>query len=189
MDGRLFAHHGALADMSKLEKHLGDAAALLRGHSDSERLFAFITQNIRAHRGDVTAGLTSAIRWIADNLAFDSLNCLLATPNELWALRYPDTHPFYVLEREPGGRHGERELHYVSGSTRVHAPELASSASVVFASELLDDHPDWCALSAGELLHVARDLTVTSRIILDGASDFPPRSGLSGRAVEPNAPN
>jgi glutamine amidotransferase len=95
----------------------------------------------------------------------------------------------YVLEREAGGLHGERELHYVSGTTRVRAPELAKSRSVVFASELLDDHPDWCALSVGELLHVAPDLTVSSSMLLEQTSELAPHLILPGRSAEPNTVN
>jgi glutamine amidotransferase len=36
--------------------------------------------------------------------------CLLSTPHDLFALRYPDTHNLFVLHRAAGGPHGHRHL-------------------------------------------------------------------------------
>ena len=64
-DGRLFAHNGVINGLDRLEAHLGDDLRLVGGDTDSERFFALITRETRAHGGDVTAGITHAIRWIA----------------------------------------------------------------------------------------------------------------------------
>ena len=34
----------------------------------------------------------------------------MTTADGLWALRYPETHGLYVLERRRGGHHGDRHL-------------------------------------------------------------------------------
>ena len=174
MEGRIFAHNGVVHGLDRLEAELGDELALVQGETDSERYFALITREIRANGGDVGAGIAAAARWIARNLPVYSINCVLTTEQELWAFRYPETHRLFVLEREAGGPHGGRELHHVSRQLRVHSAHLADRPSVVVASEPLDDHTGWRLLESGELVHAARDLTVTSSIEVD----FPPEDLL-----------
>src|SRR5579859_267684 len=113
-DGRLFAHNGVIEDLPKLEAHLGDDLSLVRGDTDSERFFALITREIRIH-GDVAEGILRACEWVAENLPVFAMNFVLATREELVALRYPETHELYVLERAAG-----EELEHESGfGTRV----------------------------------------------------------------------
>jgi glutamine amidotransferase len=166
MSGRLMAHNGALGDLSGLEAELGAARALVRGDTDSERMFALVTAHAERNGGDVAAAIVSATGWIAAHLPVYALNLIVITADELWALRYPETHGLYVLERAPGGVHGGRPLHQSSATLRVQSDHLAHHPSVVVASEPLDEHPDWRPLASGELLHVAADLTVTSGIAL-----------------------
>ena len=73
---------------------------------------------------------------------------MLVTPDELWALRYPDVHELHVLEREPGGTSGSRHLEHASarGSIRVRSGDLAALPAVVVASERMDEDPGWRAL-------------------------------------------
>ena len=52
----------------------------------------------------------SAARWIAEHLPLYALNCVLATADGIWALRYPDTHPLLILERAGGGPTGARHF-------------------------------------------------------------------------------
>jgi predicted glutamine amidotransferase len=167
IDGRIMAHNGAIGGLPSLEAELGDHLGLVQGDTDSERMFALITKRIETCAGDVEAGIVEAATWIAANLPVYAINLILTTPDELWALRYPATHRLFVLHREAGGVHGARPLHQSSSTLRVHSDHLAHHPSVVVASEPLDEHPDWRLLEAGELLHVAADLGVTSRIALD----------------------
>jgi predicted glutamine amidotransferase len=95
---RLFAHNGVIEDLDALEQELGDARALVRGETDSERFFALITREIERD-GDVGEAIVRAAGWVADNLPVYALNVILITDGELWALRYPDVHELYVLER------------------------------------------------------------------------------------------
>jgi predicted glutamine amidotransferase len=111
MKGRVMAHNGTLYDLPQLEERLGPYRDLVKGDTDSERYFALITQEIDAHAGDVGAGIAAAGRWIAENLPLVSINMLLATATDLWALRYPDQRTLYLLERSAGGPHGDRHLH------------------------------------------------------------------------------
>jgi predicted glutamine amidotransferase len=169
-DGRLFAHNGVLTGLPQLEEELGEDRALLHGETDSERLFAMITREIRHHDGDIHAGIVAGVGWIAENLPIYSLNLILTTASEIFALRYPDTNTLYVLERAAGGEHGEQALrHHSSLGTRVHSREAAERAVVVLASEPMDEDPGWRALESGELLHVGPELEVSSAIVLPGA--------------------
>jgi predicted glutamine amidotransferase len=167
-DGRLFAHNGVLGDLDALDRELGDARSLVQGDTDSERFFALITKHARANGGDAAAALVAASSWASKHLPLYALNVIVATATDLYALRYPDTHGLYVLEREAGGPSGARHLEHASaaGTVRVRASTLLRRPAVVLASEPMDDDPGWRPLRSGELLHVDRALRVTSKIAL-----------------------
>ena len=166
-DGRLLAHNGVVQGLSELDGRLAGlgAAGLVGGETDSERVFALITAETWRHGGDVTAGLTAAVSWIAGRLPVYALNLVLITPAGLWALRYPATHELYVLDRPAGGRSGTGTGQALDAtSDRIHArsPHLAHQPSVVIASERMDDDPGWRLLDPGELLHVSSTLEIES---------------------------
>jgi len=190
MDGRIFAHNGMLGGLDRLEAYLGEELALVKGQTDSERYFALITKEIRANQGDVKAGLIAAARWIVENLPVCSINCLIATPKEMFAFRYPETDRLYVLEREKGGRHGMRPLHYASARLGVHSHHMTEKPCVVIASEPLDDSPDWRLLRSGELIHIDANLKVTSHIAIDGPPKYTlvPDYPATGQPPEAKAP-
>jgi predicted glutamine amidotransferase len=160
---RLFAHNGVIEDLPALEARLGDALALVKGDTDSERFFALITHEIAARDGDVGAGIQAACSWIAANLPLLAINFILATADGLWALRYPQTHDLYVLERSPG----HPLEHSSSFGSRVRSADGANQPLVVLASERMDADPSWRLLRSGELLHIDAALAVTSMRILD----------------------
>jgi glutamine amidotransferase len=166
--GRLFAHNGVIEDLDRLEREVGDDMELVRGETDSERYFALISKEIERD-GDVGGAIVRAAGWIADHLPVYALNIVLITPTDLWALRYPDVHELFVLERAAGGPTGTRHLEHASarGSVRVRAGDLAARPAVVVASERMDEDPGWRALGAGELLHVDGDLGATITRPLD----------------------
>ncbi|HTT00255.1 MAG TPA: class II glutamine amidotransferase [Streptosporangiaceae bacterium] len=169
MRGRIMAHNGGFGELARLGEQLGSYAGLVLGDTDSERFFALITQQADAHGGDVGAGIAAAARWIAAHLPVTSLNTIVATAAELWALRYPGQHALHVIERPagPGQAAGERPgLHVRSATSSVHVPALDSAASVVVASERLDGESGWRMLQPGELLHVRPDLSVESAVVL-----------------------
>jgi len=189
--GRLFAHNGVLEDLGRLERHLGDDLALVEGDTDSERLFALVTREIERRGGDVTAGIVAAARWVAAELPLYAINLVLATADGLWALRYPEVHGLWILERGAGGTHGRRHLDAASaaGTVRVRSAHLAHQPSVIVASEPMDEDPGWRALEPGELVHVPSTLQVESTIALD----HPPAhqltlDDLEGRAAAAQAP-
>jgi predicted glutamine amidotransferase len=163
--GRIMAHNGGIGEIGRLYEQLGGHAALVHGDTDSERFFALITQQADAHGGDAGAGIAAAARWIAANLPVSSLNCVVATPGELWALRYPAQHALHVLARPAGGA-GDPGMHVRSATSSIHAPRLHEAASVVVASEELDGETGWRMLAPGELLHVGADLSIHSEIAL-----------------------
>jgi glutamine amidotransferase len=163
-DGRIFAHNGVVGGLEALDARLAElgVADLVRGDTDSERVFALITASVRGHGGDVGAGLVEALRWLSENVPIYALNVLLATANDLWALRYPETHELYLLDRTGGG-HGRFALD--SNRIAAHSGHLDTSPSVVFASEVMDDER-WQPLSSGELVHVGADLKISRRTVL-----------------------
>lgn len=163
-DGRIFAHNGVVLGLDILDRRLTELGAtnLVHGDTDSERVFALITASVRARGGDVEAGLIDGLRWLRANVPIYALNVLLATATDLWALRYPDTHDLYLLDRTTGG-HGSFSLH--SKRIRSGSTHLDTSPSVVFATEKMDDER-WQLLGSGELVHVGADLSVTRRMVL-----------------------
>jgi predicted glutamine amidotransferase len=163
-DSRIFAHNGAVADIEALDRRLATlgVADLVSGQTDSERVFALITAEVRSHDADVEAGLASALSWIADHLPIYSLNLVLATAEHLWALRYPDTHELYLLERDAGGHRGHTPLHARSRRIRAQSVQLGEQKASVVASERMDDDPNWRLLNPGELVRIAADLSAHS---------------------------
>ncbi|TKV55973.1 class II glutamine amidotransferase [Nakamurella flava] len=187
MDGRIFAHNGTLGDLPRLDEELDRRGVrdLVQGQTDSERLFALITAYARDNGGDVGAAITDAVRWVADTLPVFALNIVLATPDELWALRYPDTHDLYLLRPSSDAGH---PLHVrsrrISVQAEHHRPQTA--APVVVASERMDSEPGWRLLHPGELVHArgrGDDLQVRTRI----AVIEPPRQQLTLADLSPEA--
>ncbi|MBJ8347201.1 class II glutamine amidotransferase [Antrihabitans sp. YC2-6] len=173
--GRLFAHNGVVEGLDDLVEELGEYRDLVVGDTDSERVFALITKRTDLHSGDVAAGIADAVQWLSQNVPIYAVNLVLTTPTDLWALRYPDTHPLYVLERSAGGPHGGRHLDHASTAGRVRARSgaLAEYPAVIVASERMDEDPGWRPLTSGELLHVDGGLNVDSRVVLPDAPRFP----------------
>jgi glutamine amidotransferase len=166
-DDRMLAHNGVFHDQPAIEAELADDMALVRGDTDSERYFALITRETRRAGGDLGAGIRAAVEWIAEHLPLYSLNFVLVTPDELWALRYPDTNELWILERRAGGPHGCRHLDETSevGTLRVRSDDLAACDSVVVASEPMDEHPAWRLMDSCELVRVGTDLRVESATV------------------------
>ena len=191
MGGRIMAHNGGFGALDRLEEQLGPYRDLVQGDTDSERYFALITQQIDAHGGDVGAGIAAAARWIGERLPLSSLNTIVATAGELWALRYPGQHALHILERAAGASTppapntpaaagspattgsppgtAATGLHARSATSSVHVPALHTLPSVVVASEELDGEEGWRMLASGELVHVRPDLTVESAMVIPEA--------------------
>jgi predicted glutamine amidotransferase len=161
-DGRIFAHNGVVTALDMLDARLTElgVADLVHGETDSERIFALITACARRHDGDVTAGIVEAVGWLADTVPIFAVNLLLSTAVDMWALRYPQTHELYMLDRRDA--EGKR-LRMNTRRITAHSEHLTSDASVLFASEPMDDD-DWQLLEAGELVHVDADLRIDRRI-------------------------
>ena len=172
---RLFAHNGVLGGLDALRERLGEHASLVQGSTDSELYFTLVTKRIEEQGGDVAAGIAQAAREIAAEIPLYSLNMLLTTPTDVWALRYPDTNELWVLERSiaalggPGGLAGGSgadgfDARSGAGITRVFSGQLAILPSTVIASQPMDTNPLWRLLESGELIHVDQQLRVTSTI-------------------------
>jgi predicted glutamine amidotransferase len=163
-DGRLFAHNGVVQGLDRLDSRLTKLGAQVRigGETDSERVFALIIAEIERNDSDTTAGLTVAVNWIGENLPVYALNIVLATATDLWALRYPETHELYVLERPPGGTGTTGHLEARSARINARSEVLVDRPAVIVASERMDDDRGWRLLQPGELLHVDANLGSTS---------------------------
>jgi glutamine amidotransferase len=183
--GRLFAHNGVIEGLDRLDGELGDYRALVKGDTDSERFFALVTKEIDALDGDIGGAFAAAARWVAAHQPLFALNAVLVSGSDLWALRYPETHDLFVLERAAGGPHGGRHLDHASRSAqvRVRSGDLSSKPSVIVATERMDEDPGWRNLQPGELLHVDGELNVASRIAVAG----PPAHPLSLADLDPRA--
>src|SRR5215211_3963233 len=119
MHGRLLAHNGIVADIEGIRRRLGKHSELVHGTTDSELLFALITKRIEEHDGDIGAGITAAAREFAAELPLYSLNMLLTTPTDLWALRYPESNELWILENTLGGMQADDGLEVRSATMRV----------------------------------------------------------------------
>ena len=97
---------------------------------------------------------------ILRNVPIFAVNILLSTATDMWALRYPETHELYLLDRRDVEY---RRLRMRSHRITAHSDELTSDASVLFASEPMDDD-DWHPLAPGELVHVDADLRIDRRV-------------------------
>jgi len=166
LHGRIMAHNGGFGELARLDERLGSYADLVLGDTDSERYFALITQQAEARDGDVGAGITAAARWIGANLPVSSLNTVVATAGELWALRYPAQHALHILDRPAAPGERPAGLHVRSATSSMHVPALDPAASAVVASEELDGESGWRMLAPGELVHVRPDLTVESAVVI-----------------------
>ena len=178
--GRLFAHNGALEDLDAIEARLTPATrALIGGDTDSERLFALITDEIDAAGGDIGAGIAAAVRWVAQNVRLFSINFVLTTPDAVWAFRYPEANELHLLDR-PARR---EPLDHRTAAQRIAVHAESPGDAVAIASEPMDDDPAWRAIASGELVHVDADCTVTTRQVLDA----PPAHQLTLADLEPGA--
>ena len=160
-DDRIFAHNGVVTGLDLVDGRLRELGVddLVQGDTDSERIFALITACIRRRDGDVGAGIVDAVGWLAETVPIFAVNMLLSTATDMWALRYPETHELYLLDR----RDVARRLRMRSDRITAHSDELTLDASVLFASEPMDDD-DWQLLAPGELVHVNADLQIDCRI-------------------------
>ncbi len=187
LDGRAFAHNGVVSELDELERRLGADRVLVHGETDSERFFALMTVAIRGHEGDVRAGIIAATTMLAREITLYSLNFLLATPGHLWALRYPEHNPLYVLARAPGGPRGDQPLdeHSPHGTIRMRARDGSQRPLIVIASEPMDEDLGWEEVGSGELLHIGPELELHREVVLPE----PPRKPLSltGRAADSQA--
>ncbi|MFP3580128.1 class II glutamine amidotransferase [Arthrobacter sp. SIMBA_036] len=185
-DGRLFAHNGSFEGLQKLDAHLDSLGVLdlVKGQTDSERLFALITAETRKAARDVGIGIGRAVSWIAAELPVFSLNFILTTATDIWSLRYPATHELYILEREPAAVPGPAAP-LDARSKRIHSrsTELTRSKHVLFATERMDHDPGWRPLRSGELIHVGPDLAARSTFPFPDA----PAHQLTLADLEPHA--
>lgn len=165
-DDRMFAHNGVVQGLDLLDDRLRaeGVAGLVGGQTDSERVFALITAAVRRNGGDVTAGIGEAIGWVAANLPVYAVNVVLSTATGLWALRYPDSHTLYVLDRREATAAPTAGFDLKTERIHARSAHLGELGSVVVASEPMNDDPAWRLLDPGELVHIDADLNITRRL-------------------------
>jgi predicted glutamine amidotransferase len=170
-DDRIFAHNGVLEGLDVVDERLREVGTddLVLGQTDSERVFALITGSIRAHGSspaDVSAGLVDAMEWLAANVPIYAVNVLLSTATDMWALRYPETHELYLLDRRDVAIAPDSSFDLRTKRIRAESEQLWTRPSVVLATEPMDDDPRWCLLAPGELVHVDSALQISRRLVL-----------------------
>jgi predicted glutamine amidotransferase len=181
-DGRAFAHNGVVGDLDRIEERLGSNRAMVMGETDSERFFALITLAIREAGGDVRAGITAAVREVAEEYELYSLNFVLGELGHIWAFRYPENNPLLIFQRQAGGHGGGAELEHSdsTGNLRLRSDDAAHTPLVVISSEQISDEPGWEEIASGELVHVGPDLELDREAIVDESPRHP--MVLSGQA-------
>lgn len=159
-EGRMFAHNGVIRSLEVLDRELArrGVSDLALGTTDSERYFALLTSYVREAAGDVLRALRECLTWLARNVSLYCLNCVFATPREVWAVRYPDTNPlWYITGRRGTGSHpagadpGLTRL--TSSFMRVHGPDPSNNTVTVVASEPMTEHQQWTMIDPGTALH------------------------------------
>jgi predicted glutamine amidotransferase len=148
-DGRMaFAHNGSIRPPASLDRLLSDRSRRRReGTTDSERYFLAVTQRIRDGAAPEDALRTTADE-IAATTSFTSLNCILLTPDTLYAFSRYDT----------AGRWETDDPEYYDLRYRI------TPGAVVVASSGWGR--DWKELDNGDLLVVRRrtlETTVVTR--------------------------
>lgn len=168
-DNRLLAHNGVVEDLDLLDRRLRqlDAMDLVKGDTDSERVFALVTAEARGNGGDVGAAIASAVGWIAENLRLFALNLIVTTATDLWAVRYPDTHPLFILELSGDDAHEGMRTHRISVRSRQIREDRRPA--VLLATEKMDDNPNWRLMDSGEILHVPPSLQIETSFPLPPA--------------------
>jgi predicted glutamine amidotransferase len=178
IDNRIFAHNGVVGDLPELERRIGPSMAMVGGDTDSERFFAFLTLAVRDAGGDVGAGIVAAVHELAREIELYSLNFVLGANGHLWAFRYPEHNPLWMLHRAPSD---EALVHDdAAGTLHIHSDAAVDHPVVVIASERMDARPGWEEVAVGELVHIGPDLTVEREVIIDEPPSKP--MVLSGHA-------
>lgn len=165
INGRVIAHNGGFGDLPAVEAQLGDYLDQVHGQTDSERYAALIAKFTADNGGDVSAGITAAAGWLADNVPLYSLNCLVAAPGHLWALRYPDQRALHIARRRVDPATGAVVAASSLATHKITADRPVEV--VVVASERIDEAADWRMLEPGELIHIGPDLSFTSTLAVD----------------------
>ena len=150
--GLAFAHNGAIKPVDGLEELVPAADREgLEGSTDSERYFLAMISALE-REDDEEEALRELLRAVGERCSYTSLNCLLLTPERLYAIcSYDPTHPDarYLLDRDAD----YFRLWYRS------SPE-----SFVVASTGWCAHGGWDTLGSGQALVVERG-TLETRIL------------------------
>lgn len=144
-DGRLaFAHNGSIKESARLDERISCARQVnRRGDTDSERYFLLLLSLLSEL--DPVDALRQAVAIVKERSPDTSLNCLLLTPDTLYALAQHD--PEYARNA------GEPDY--------FHLRYLETPGHVVVASSGWPQ-PGWTPLQNGSLLVVKRSTLETS---------------------------
>ena len=143
-----FAHNGSVRPPSSMDAMLSpEQQSALQGTTDSERFFRAVLSE--ADDGDLGRALATIVDRIATTLDFTSLNCLLMTPDMLYAVsRF-------------GPNHDEEEDYF-------HLRYRVSDDAVVVASTGWGRN--WQSVPNGEMLTVRRETLEVSIVSLQDAA-------------------
>jgi predicted glutamine amidotransferase len=142
-----FAHNGSVSPPSSLDELLNDKQlSAMQGATDSERFFRAVLS--AAEDSGLDIALARTVARIAREKEITSLNCLLASPDRLYA----------VCRFDPGHEGDEEEDYF-------HLRYRVTDDAVVVSSTGWGN--DWQVLGNGELLVVQRDTLEISVTSLD----------------------
>ena len=114
--------------------------AMVGGDTDSERFFAFLTLAIRDAGGDVRRHRRRGARARPRDRALQP-QLVLGANGHLWAFRYPEHNPLWMLHRAPSD---EALVHDdAAGTLHLHSDAAVDHPVVVIASERMDARPGW----------------------------------------------
>ena len=150
-DGRMaFAHNGSIRPPAGLDALLSERSlGRRRGTTDSERYFLAVAQHVRDGATPEEALRTTADA-IAATLSFTSLNCLLLTPENLYAF----------CRFDAAGNWEDDDPEYYNLRYRV-TPDAVVVASSGWGR-------DWQELANGDLLVVRRRTLETTVVTSEG---------------------
>ncbi|MGC4853247.1 class II glutamine amidotransferase [Micromonospora sp. DT4] len=137
-----FAHNGHFSPADALDELIDpDLLSLAAGDTDSERYFLLILQELRAGEEPVSA-LQNAARAVRERARFSGLNCLLLTPDALYA--HSDSDPDSEVSRRRGPD-------FFRLSYRVMPDRV-----VVASSGWRQPEAQWIGLGSGTVLQIDR---------------------------------
>ncbi len=143
-----FAHNGTLTDLPAISPR---ACYQPIGHTDSERAFCLLLEDLRHRSGRLVD--EDGWQWLADYLqalnGHGPLNCMMSDGESLFC--YRDAASYKNLTWRYVGVHGDRPHHFEDSEVQIALEDPTSNHGVLIASNPLSAG-GWEVLRPGELI-------------------------------------